>query len=259
MIVRYQVGAYSDGPSWDSLDLAIRLMQRLEPAAEIHVTHQGTLVHQIPNVIYHPQTLPDGAPYCDGRHIPLRFDLVQHEVWLDNDHIMWTLPPGWKAWRDSQFAVLIWRCDWKYYGTYDTELRQAIPDRTWHASAGMWGLPPGLIMPAPEYRGAERNQDEYGFTISWLAAQRYHEYVYQDEVPIYCPDHNALTGKDVIGTHGVHLNGLNRGWNARGELLLKGLRKLLLNTNGEVVDNLGETIALLRSHEAGWVEDAGRG
>ena len=229
MIVRYQMGPFDDRHgSWSALELACVLMRRLEPGARIIVTCQGDIMNDrtVPGVEYLPQQSLEGNPYCEGRHVPNRYGVNEHEVWADNDHIMWDLPEGWRRFTARPDAALVWRCDWKYYGSYSPA---AARGDSWDASAGMWGLPPGAVMPRPVYiNKASPNMDEYGWVIKFLAEWPEHEYITQEEVPIYCPQHDSLKHRDVIGTHGVHLNGVNRGWNAKGQQLLTELRRKYL-------------------------------
>ena len=222
MLIRYQMGARAN---WDALELSAVLMHRLEPNAMIHVVCQGDVLRHTMDdfVTFHRQTLPDGVPYCSGRHMPERLAPIgEHEVYMDNDHIMWELPEGWKRFAARREAVLVWLADWQYYGAYDSQITD------WDASAGMWGVPPGCTMPFPEYIGGEKNQDEYGWVVKFLQSWPEHEFITQAEVPIYCPEHNALRDRNRLGTHGVHLNGLNRCWNPGGAVMLEELRRKYL-------------------------------
>lgn len=223
MIIRYQMGPFGE-ISWRCLRVAVKLMQKLEPDAEFHVTYQtgvkGPPFEEIPGVEYHWQ---GSCEYPAGRHKPPRFDINQHEVWMDNDHIMWSLPPGWGEFKKRSNAVLIWRTDWSYYGhEYSIKIGSLFPGA--NASAGMWGLPPGVEWgtPALDSQPHSRNQEEMGWVVYNLFKHPYHEYIYESqEVTAYNPGHPVLGGrKNKVGTHGIHLMGMNRGFNGSGKRML---------------------------------------
>jgi hypothetical protein len=204
-------------------------MKRLLPKAEFHLTHQigldagekalGSIDH-LGFVHFHKQ---EAGEYPWGRHKPARFDKDSHEVWLDNDHLMWELPPAFKYWVKREDAALIWRTDWEYYGPYSKVIKYV---HGINASAGFFGLPPGVELDTSgdPISTEDINQEEMGVTVWSLLSFARHEYVYEDdEVTVYNPDHPVLK-KDKVGKYGVHLMGLNRGFNPKGEKLLYELR-----------------------------------
>lgn len=215
LIIRWQMGDYGD-LSWDALDCSVRLMQRLEPLAECHIIHQGEIRRLIPNVAYHKQ---DGRR-LEGHYYPARISLFAQEVWFDNDHIMWALPEGWKAWRKREDAVLIWKVDWDYYGWYADKFSSPFS-----ISSGMWGLPPGMIIPPAIWPDSPEG-DDMGWIALHLAGYPNHESVTIGEVNCYQPGHVVLGEKwNHFGTHGVHLVGMNRGWNGNAEEAIANIRK----------------------------------
>lgn len=217
LVIRWQIGPFT-GASLRALDISIRLMQRLEPEAGLHVTHQGPL-NQKPGVHYHEQE----HMYSHGRFYPPRFDQQAHEIWMENDHILWTLPPAWERFKARRDAVLAWIVDWDYYGSYAERVQD------FRACPGMWGLPPGLVMPPPPAEENGNDQEEQGYVAWWLRTHPPHEIVTHDEVSAYMPNHDILKHTHSrLGTHGVHLPGLNRGWSAGGEKMLDEIERRYL-------------------------------
>lgn len=228
LVLRWQLGPFPPrGAQRDSLDLSIKLMQKLEPDAEYHVVHQGERPEGIDGVIWHEQRLPAGEPYCSGRHMPEKLVEGTQEIYMDSDHIMWGLPPGWVMFRTfgGPESVLIWLADWKYYGNWPLTVDFDI-------CPGMWGVGTGLVMPFPIYmveeKGGERNQDEYGWSARWLGEQKEQYYISQEEVGLYCPDHIALGRRSTLGSYGAHFNGTNRGWSQAGTEMIYKLREKYL-------------------------------
>lgn len=221
MTIRYTIGPFGQ-PSWRCLAISVELLRRLEPTAIFHVSHQGPILRHIPNVRYHPQ---DAALNYFGKYIPSRWNIQDHEVWLDNDHIMWSLPPAWERFKARRDAALVWRVDHSYHGSYAGEI-WALRGDGWQVSAGMWGLPPGIEMPCPVSRGDDPPQEEMGGCALFLAGIPEHEEVWEkDEVRIYHPFHSAIKGRDKIGIHGVHLMNLNPGWNGGAEPMMDWIEK----------------------------------
>lgn len=209
LVCRWQLGPFR-GASLRALDLSVRLMQRLVPDARFVVTHQGE-VNYLPGVEYHPQE----QLYSHGRFVPERYDAEAHELWLENDHIMWALPPAFERWLARDDATLCWLVDWDYYGSYAERVQD------FRACPGMFGLPPGMAMPRPPENENGQDMEEQGYIAVWLREHPPHEIVTHDEVSCYMPDHDILKyTHSFVGTHGVHLAGLNRQWSPGGEKLL---------------------------------------
>ena len=227
MIIRWQMGPFGK-VSWKALETSIRLMKRMEPEARLIVTHQAGVPNRIHkdllDVQWHAQ---DAMLYPIGRHMPPRFNIDDHEVWMDNDHIMWDLPMGWNRFKSRRNAVLIWRTDWSYYGDFDESIHMTM-GKGFDASAGMWGLPPNREWSVPKHLMArsDANQHEMGWVVDQLTHGSWQEYIYEDQVSCFNPDHPVLgSRKNIVGTHGVHLMGLNRGFNPQGEELLEKIRR----------------------------------
>ncbi len=215
MIVRYQIGPFGE-LSWRALDIAIRLMQKLEPDAEIHVTFQSAIQWaRNPDVIYEYQ---NKALYSHGRWSPERFGYLQHEVWLENDHILWKLPPAWSRFKQREDAVLAWIVDWEYYAGYEVGDFWACP--------GMFGLPPRTIMPAPPEQDKGNDMMEQAYVAWWLKTHGPHEIVTHDEVTGFNPGHPILgPSHSSFGSCGIHMMGLNRGFQPAPHTVLDRIEK----------------------------------
>jgi len=221
LIVRWQIGSFGE-PSWRALRLSVMLMQRLVPDAHFIVVHQGPPAIYVPSVTYCPQE----NLYSHGRFerpYAAMFDGTQHELIVENDHILWTIPPGMRRWLEREDATLAWLVDWDYYGNYAERVGG------FRACPGMYGLPPGLHMPMPPIEERGDDQNEQGWVASWLREHPPHEIVTHEEVSCYMPNHDILKHThSKVGSCGVHLAGLNRGWSPGGEQLLAELERKYL-------------------------------
>lgn len=219
LIIKWQMGDFGEW-SWRALNLSIRLMQRLEPTAWYAVIHQGAIREKLPHVAYYQQ---EPGMYSHGRfEAPEHWD-DHHMMYLENDHIMWSLPPAWERWRMRSDASLVWIVDWDYYGNYAERVGG------FRACPGMFGLPPKSRMPFPPVSERGDDQNEQGFIAVWLKEHPPHEIVTHDEVSAYMPNHDILKHThSKLGTHGVHLPGLNRGWSRGAEELIVELERKYL-------------------------------
>lgn len=226
MIIRYNVHASPNyAVTYRCLRLAMTLMLKLEPEAQLHIFVQGdpsgieTLPKCPERVTYHRQEQQSMLL----RHRPTRIDPLQHEVRMDCDHIMWALPYGWEHFKEWDNRVMVWDTRTDYYGSYTDALHAISSIRP---NAGCYGLPPFMALPEPAILGTDPEQDEMGHVALHLAGWQRHTIVTLDEVSIYAPDHN-VRGKEWsrVGTHGVHLAGINRGWSPKGEELLESLER----------------------------------
>ena len=216
IVIRWQIGPFGE-PSWRALNLSVRLMQRLEPDAAFVIVHQGEVKLPLAGPLYIQQE----NLYSHGRFHWEGIDITgAHTVTMENDHILWSLPPAWYYWKARTDATLAWIVDWDYYGNYAERVGG------FRACPGMYGLPPGMVMPAPPESERGDDQAEQGWVACWLREHPPHEIVTHDEVTAYMPDHVVLgTTHDRVGTCGVHLPGLNRGWNSKGERLIEELER----------------------------------
>ena len=220
LVIRWQIGPFGE-MSWRALRLSVVLMQRLLPEANLIITHQGP----IPALgeIVGPEYIGQENLYSHGRFVPERFDHTAHELWLENDHILWAIPPGMTRWMSRDDATLVWIVDWDYYGNYADRVGD------FRACPGMYGLPPGVTMPAPPASERGDDQAEQGYVAAWLREHPPHEIVTHDEVAAYMPNHDILKHThSKLGTHGVHLPGLNRGWSRGAEELIVELERKYL-------------------------------
>lgn len=216
LILRYQIGDFAD-PSWRSLSISIRLMQKLEPRAWCVVVHQGDVRERLTGVHYCRQ---EPALYSHGRFVTPTYWGTHHTAYFENDHILWALPPAWERWRARPDASLVWIVNWDYYGNYAERVGG------FRACPGMFGLPPGVTMPPPPAGERGDDQAEQGYIASWLREHPPHEIVTHDEVSAYMPNHPILCHThSSVGTHGVHLPGLNRQWSPDGEKLLAEIER----------------------------------
>lgn len=224
LVIRWQIGSF-DMDSWIALSYSVRLMKRLEPNATLVIVHQGEKLIEIDEAEYHKQD----NHRLEGHHYPTRFDINAQEVWMDNDHIMWELPEGWKRWRQQNGisygfrhnpSVLIWKVNWQYYGWYTDKFQTSVD-----ISSGIWGLPPGMIIPPAIWPDSPEG-DDMGWIALHLAAYPNQCYITLDEVNCYQPGHVVMGPKwSSFGTHGVHLVGMNRGWNGNAAEALERIRK----------------------------------
>jgi hypothetical protein len=221
IVIRWQIGPFGE-MSWRALNLSIRLMQRIEPNADLFVVHQGDVRIGTPGVNYF---LQDNL-YSHGRFERPYAEYLgpaRHEMTLENDHIMWELPPAWERWKSRSDATLAWIVDWDYYGNYAERVGG------FRACPGMYGTPPGVVMPPPPIEERGDDQAEQGWVASWLREHPPHEIVTHDEVSAYMPNHDILRHTHShLGTHGVHLPGLNRGWSRGAEKLIEELERKYL-------------------------------
>ena len=198
-------------------------MQRLVPDAHFVVVHQGPPAIYIPSVTYCPQENLYSPGRFERPHASM-FDGTQHELTLENDHIMWAIPPGMQRWLERSDATLAWIVDWSYYAD---EYMERVGG--FMACPGMYGLPPGLAMPPHGHSGPAIDLLEQGHVAAWLREHPPHEIVTHDEVSAYMPNHDILKHThSKVGTHGVHLPGLNRQWSPGGEQLLAELERRYL-------------------------------
>lgn len=229
LVIRYQIGPFGE-MSWRALQLSVCLMQRtildagMDDETDILIVHQGPMhpVCGLSNVTYHAQeNLYSHGRFAWPEDYPQPVDA--HVLVLENDHIMWAIPPGMTRWLTRSDATLAWIVDWDYYGNY--------ADRVggFRACPGMYGLPPGVVMPSPPIEERGDDQAEQGYIAAWLKEHPPHEIVTHDEVAAYMPNHDILRHThSKLGTHGVHLPGLNRGWSRGAEELIVELERKYL-------------------------------
>lgn len=218
LVIRWQIGPFGE-MSWRALRLSVVLMQHLMPNAWLAVVHQGEVREQLPHVAYYAQ---DNL-YSHGRFYTFGLWSDHHILSMENDHILWELPPAIPRWLSRDDATLAWIVDWDYYGNYADRVGD------FRACPGMYGLPPGMVMPAPPESERGDDQAEQGYVASWLREHPPHEIVTHDEVAAYMPNHDILKyTHSKLGTHGVHLPGLNRGWSHGAEELIVELERKYL-------------------------------
>lgn len=219
LIVHWQHGPWSHGPSLQCLNLSLRLMQKLLPDAELHVTSQAP-IQVLEGVQYHYQQ----SLYSLGRFECPEWPLDAKVLYLENDHVMWAVPPGMARWLARDDATLAWIVDWAYNAD---EYAQRIGD--FLACPGMYGLKPGERIPSHGYTGEGVDLVEQGHIALWLKEHGPHEIVTVEEVTAYMPNHPILGGMhDKLGTCGTHFPGLNRGWNSGGEKMIEELERRYL-------------------------------
>lgn len=219
LIVHWQHGPWSHGPSLQCLNLSIRLMQRILPAAELHVTTQAP-IQKLPGVEYHYQQ----SLYSMGRfHCP-QWPANAHVLYLENDHVMWAIPPGMSRWLERTDATLAWIIDWAYNAD---EYAERVGD--FLACPGMYGLKPGDRMEPHGHSGEGIDLLEMGYIALWLKEHGPHEFITTEAVTAYMPNHPILgESHRRLGTCGTHFPGLNRGWSQGGEMMISELEKRYL-------------------------------
>ena len=223
MIIRWQCTSWdrsAEDYAWAMLDLAQDLMRGLIPSAEFHVSHQGDKLDNRSDTIYHAQRASDFLGPSWGKFYPGRFNIDQHEVWLDNDVIMWELPRAWVVFAGAQDKAMGNLCNFGYHGTYGDGIRLKL-------SSGFFGLPPGYT---PEVKtgwvdaegkplaGYNHDQEEMGAVADYLCRNFDDQHLVlvdmESEVPCYNP--LAVPGSlfPIVrrrwGRHGIHLSGVNR-------------------------------------------------
>jgi hypothetical protein len=223
MIVRWQCASWDSSAedyAWAMLELSQDLMRTLEPDAEFHVTYQRSLRGSRSDTTYHHQQL-DGFPGPSwGKFHPPRFDASTHEVWLDNDVILWELPRAWKVFTSAKDVAMGNLCNFGYHGTYCNHIRLPL-------SSGFLGLPPYFTpdirtgwaddegKPLPTYN---HDQEEMGAAAYYLCEHFDDAHLVlvdmESEVPCYNPLSIPGSPFPVVrrrwGRHGIHLSGCNR-------------------------------------------------
>lgn len=228
MIIRWQCSAWSCGGSkaaeyaWAMLDASQECMRFLEPDAEFHVSYQnGMHGTQRSDTTYHEQNAADfkeGPSW--GKFYPARFDINQHEVWMDNDLILWNLPPAWIRFREHNDMALGNDCNFGYHGTYSNHIRVKL-------SSGFFGLPPKCTLevksgyvddagnPLPS---TNHDQEEMGGLSDWICAKFDELHLSLVNMTEEAPCYNPLSHEGSLfpivrldwGRYGVHLSGANR-------------------------------------------------
>lgn len=213
MIIRWQCGNWGGARKevpWDCLNLSMELMRRCFPKAKFHVNWQGEFCGELqPDVVYHKQDGSNYHPPSMGKLDPLRYGPDEHELWLDNDHIMWDIPEAMYAWLDDPKGAFIWRLKSGYYGSFTGR----CPIR---ATSGFFGLPPNSP-PWPPYEhpvpaGGNCDQEEMGYVASYLGQFKQVYFADEgDEFTLYTPGSEGWPAQLEFGTCGTHLSGVNRG------------------------------------------------
>jgi hypothetical protein len=224
MIVRWQCsswGASAEDYAWAMLDLAQDLMRWLEPNAEFHVTHQYEQRGNRGDTAYHHQVPTPALPGPSwGKFYPSRFDINQHEIYLDNDILMWELPRAWKQFRNAKDKALGNLTSFGYHGLYSNDIRYTL-------NSGFFGLPLGYNLKVESrlvdadgnlLPGANHDQEEMG-GLSYYLCQNFddeHLLIVDEgyEVPYYNPLSAPGSLFPVVrrrwGRYGIHLSGANR-------------------------------------------------
>lgn len=149
--------------------------------------------------------------------LPLQVFPDRHELSLDNDCILWDLPPAIKAWRAAQDACLLAEDVRACFGRF-APLCGAAP-----RNSGIRGLPPGfdLARRLKELLGRSPGPltselDEQGLQVAALSADRPPLVVRTVEVTICSPfpPHEPHLGR--AGAHFVGLNARSLGWSFEG-------------------------------------------
>jgi len=240
MIIRWLIG--HRGGHWREvaiacLELSQDLMRKFEPDAEFHVFYhtQDGCPPQRPDTHYH-ETSGRAVGVTWEKFIPPRLDIAQHEVFMDNDHMIYALPPQWAEFKASRDKALVWRTDdWGYHGSFTHKIRHFL-------SSGWWGLPPsvelkiqtGLLNPdGTPIDGANHDQEEMG-AMSWAFENHFdddHLLIVKgnaEGITYYIPEpHEPYSASRYWGKYGVHLTGANRGHWDPTETLAKIRREYL--------------------------------
>lgn len=215
MIIRWQCGNWGGAPvnvPWDCLNLSIDLMRKLFPLAKLYVNYQGNFYgNGRPGVSYHHQNSGDYEPPSMGKLDPRRYGPWDHELWLDNDHMMWAIPGPMKEWLADPEGALVWKMKSGYYGSFTPFCEGG--------TSGFFGLPPN----APEWppfehpvpHGGNWDQEEMGYVAAYCTTFKRRYFVYEDrEFTLYSPGSPGWPAQLEYGTCGTHLSGVNRGnWN----------------------------------------------
>ena len=178
------------------------------------MTFQGPQLTNRSDTTYHQQ-MSKGLEWGPslGKFQPPRMNILGHEVWMDNDLILWDLPPAWLRFTRSDEKALGNLCLTGYHGSFSHSIRHQL-------SSGFFGLPPGYIprispgpVEIPNY-----DQEEMGALAYYLCENFSDSRLELVDLEKEAPCYNPLSGPGSVfpierlewGHFGIHLSGCNR-------------------------------------------------
>jgi hypothetical protein len=235
LAIRWTIGDVSLR-GYDALRLSILGLTQLVPDAKFIVAVNSVPVEQAKRRLGEVADLVDWVtsdgktplwldPYLDDnfaegvawKFAPVRLFPDRHELSLDNDVVLWELPPAMNQWIEDGDSCLLAEDVSRAYGQFTG----VCDDRP--LNSGIRGLPPGLAMDRELRIFLERRPvrlttelDEQGLQVAVLT-RRKHFVVSAQDVSICSPfpPHTRMLGK--CGAHFVGLNGKKLPWSFQGK------------------------------------------
>jgi hypothetical protein len=160
------------------------------------------------------------SAYAEGvawKFAPVRLFHDRHELSLDNDVVLWEIPPSVAAWLNDEDATLIAEDVRPAFGVFAPE---CPPEGR---NSGIRGLPPGYDLEAALRERLESNPvrleselDEQGLQVAVLTGRKHHV-TSLEEVTICSPIPPHLPHLGRCGAHFVGLNAKKLPWEWNGK------------------------------------------
>jgi len=191
-------------------------MRRLIPDAHLVVCHNGER-DPIPwpaDEIIDQRTINFNLPYDPSgpgwKLYPPRLNIDAWELWLDNDLILYEMPPAIEEFFQSDRLLISEAFKRSYSERFDSLVPQGV-----NYNSGILGLPPGFDF---EAHLTPLMQDRVGWTDHFdeqsLVAHIFHKH---DPLIVPMKEVQVLQERYIKGSHGIHFVGLNGGdvkhWN----------------------------------------------